>query len=202
MFCSECGNTIKDDALICPKCGAVTKNGIMALKKQESADQQNGENESPLALDLDDEKKSKTTKSVAMIFGLLGSVVLLLSLLSDFGSITAPIVGTVSVSMLEHLDMLLFFVIALALLNVLSSILKYAILQILSGSITAVWAIYMIWKIQSTITEQDSTGLVSVKIGVGIYLFVIAACLILASGFISLSANKNAKATIDGKGAK
>ena len=45
MFCSECGKEIADDALFCSKCGAVTKNGIITLKNQETSDRINATTE-------------------------------------------------------------------------------------------------------------------------------------------------------------
>lgn len=44
MFCSECGKTIDDEAVICPECGAVTKKGVLTLQaaaKQGSAVKEN-----------------------------------------------------------------------------------------------------------------------------------------------------------------
>lgn len=200
MFCSDCGKTIEDDALICPKCGAVTKNGILALKKQETSNQENDTAETSSNLDLSIEKKSKNQKITAMILGLAGSAILLLSLLSEFSSLSAPIIGTVSVSMSDHLDKLIFLVIALAGLSILSSLLKYSVLQIVSGTITAGWAGYMIWKIQNATSNTEYSGLVSVKIGIGVYLFILAACLILASGIVYAVATKKNNATTIKKG--
>lgn len=190
MFCSECGKTIADDALICPECGAVTKNGIMALKSQESSNQQTEVTEQSIA--LSDEKKSNNQMFVR-ILGLLGSAAILVSLLSDFASLTAPLVGTVTVSMANHLDKLIFLAIALACLSILASLLRYYLLQILSGFLTAAWAGYMIWKIQEAIPNTEYSELVSVEMGLGIYLFILAACLILASGFIGVVVTKKTK---------
>ena len=90
MFCSECGKTIDDEALICPECGAVTKNGILALKDKEATKQ----NDSVDALNNDTAIKSndnsKRLRTVALILGLAGSASLLSSLLGEFCSITVP----------------------------------------------------------------------------------------------------------------
>ncbi len=221
MFCSDCGKTIDDDALICPKCGAVTKKGLLALKNQETTNQLN---ESTAQLDeptetetapstsaenknketennvvnselTDVEKKHKALKFVAMIIGLAGSAVLIVSLLSDFCSYKTPQSGAIPVSMSDHLGILILVVVFLAGLSIVSSVLRRTALLIATGCITLVWAGYMIWTFQSISSSLEILGLLDVKIGIGVYLSFLAACLILFSGIVYVFAAKNAKTT-------
>lgn len=195
MFCSECGKEIADDALFCPKCGAVTKNGIITLKNQETSDRINATTEAKDNIASSAEKRIKTLNIVAIVLGLVGSGALLLSLLGEFCSVTAPIIGTIPITMSKYLDKLIFVVFILAGLSILASFWRYAFLEITTGSITAIWAGYLIWKVQNVSTSSEYSGLVSVNYGVGVYLFVLAACLILASGIVNLVAAKNTQAT-------
>ena len=82
MFCSECGKTIDDEAVICPECGAVTKKGI--LKLQETAKQGTEDKENLNFTTIKPKDDSKIMRLVAMIIGLVGSALLLSSLLGEF----------------------------------------------------------------------------------------------------------------------
>lgn len=197
MYCSDCGKNIDDDALICPICGAVTKNGIISLKSQEATNKSGMTAEPQNALASNVEKKNSNLKLVATILGLTGSALLLLSLLGNASSVTAPLIGTIPVSMLDYLGKMAIFVVILAGLSVLSSFLRYAILQILTGSITALWTGFMIWDILNISSTSDYSPLVSVSFGISIYLFILSACLFLASGVAFAVAAKKTKITIN-----
>ncbi len=195
MFCSDCGKIIDDDALICPECGAATKKGILALKNQEKSQQSNELKEDPINPHSNSVKVDKKKMLlVAKVLGLVGSAVLLISLFGNYCSITAPLVGTIPVSMSNHLGKLMFVVFLLAGLSILSTLLKYSVLQTVTGSLTMVWAGYMIWEIQSRTSTSDTSGLVSVSFGIGLLLFILAACLILASGITNIVLAKKFKA--------
>ena len=191
MFCSECGKTIDDEALICPECGAITKNGI--LKLQEAAKQGEKVSDNQDFTTLKPKDNSKILRLVAMILGLAGSALLLSSLLGEFCSATLPIVGKYQVSISNYLDKMTILVVLLAGFSIAASILKYSILQIVSGSITGGWIGYMIWDIQHRASSSEISGLVDINFGIGTFLFILAACLILASGVVYAVAGKKSK---------
>ena len=102
MFCSECGKTIDDEALICPECGAITKIGI--IKLQDAAKQGEKIKDNQDFTQIKPKDNTKTLRLVAMILGLAGSAALLSSLLGEFGSATVPIIGKYAVSVSSYLD--------------------------------------------------------------------------------------------------
>ena len=191
MFCSECGKTIDDEALICPECGAVTKNGL--LKLQDAAKQGESVKDNVLFTTIKTKDNTKTLNLVAMILGLAGGALLLSSLLGEFCSATLPIIGKYQVSIASYMDKIL--VVLLAGFSIVASFLKYSILQIVTGSITGAWIGYMIWDIQHRATTSDISGYVDINFGIGTYLFILAACLILASGIVYVVAGKKSKAS-------
>lgn len=145
MFCSECGKTIDDEALICPECGAVTKNGI--LKLQDAAKQGEEAQDNVSFSTVKTKDNAKALRLVAMILGLAGSVSLLSSLLGEFCSATVPIIGKYQVSISSYLNKMTLLVVLLAGFSIVASFLRYSILQIVAGSITGAWIGYMIWDI-------------------------------------------------------
>ena len=140
MFCSECGKTIDDEAVICPECGAVTKKGI--LKLQDAAKQGAAVEENLDFTTIKPKDDSKIMRLVAMIIGLVGSALLLSSLLGEFASTTAPIIGKYSISVSNYLDKLTIVVVLLAGFSIAASLLKYSILQIVTGTLTGAWIGY------------------------------------------------------------
>lgn len=192
MFCSECGKTIDDEAVICPECGAVTKKGI--LKLQDAAKQGAAVEEYLDFTTIKPKDDSKIMRLVAMIIGLVGSALLLSSLLGEFASTTAPIIGKYSISVSNYLDKLTIIVVLLAGFSIAASLLKYSILQIVTGSLTGAWIGYSMWDIQSRASTSEISGLLDINFGIGTYLFICAACLMLASGIVYIVAEKKAKA--------
>lgn len=192
MFCSECGKTIDDEAVICPECGAVTKKGI--LKLQEAAKQGAEVKENLNFTTIKPKDDSKIMRLVAMIIGLVGSALLLSSLLGEFASTTAPIIGKYSISVSNYLDKLTIIVVLLAGFSIAASLLKYSILQIVTGTLTGAWIGYSMWDIQSRASTSEISGLIDINFGIGTYLFICAACLMLASGIVYIVADKKAKA--------
>ncbi len=192
MFCSECGKTIDDEAVICPECGAVTKKGI--LKLQDAAKQGAAVKENLNFTTIKPKDDSKIMRLVAMIIGLVGSALLLSSLLGEFASTTAPIIGKYSISVSNYLDKLTIVVVLLAGFSIAASLLKYSILQIVTGTLTGAWIGYSMWDIQSKASTSEISSLIDINFGIGTYLFICAACLMLASGIVYIVADKKAKA--------
>ena len=193
MFCSECGKTIDDEALICPECGAVTKNGILALKNKEATKQNDSVDIHHNDTAIKPQDNSKKLKLVAMILGLAGSASLLSSLLGEFCSITVPILGKTAISVSNYLDKMIIFVFLLAGFSIIASLLRYGILQIITGSITGAWIGYIIWDIQNRASDTELKGALGVNFGLGTFLFILAACLILSSGITYVVAAKRQK---------
>ena len=193
MFCSECGKTIDDEALICPECGAVTKNGILALKDKEATKQNDSVDAHNNDTAIKSNDNSKKLRTVAMILGLAGSASLLSSLLGEFCSITVPILGKTAISVSNYLDKMIIFVFLLAGFSIIASLLKYGILQIITGSITGAWIGYIIWDIQKRASDTELKGALGINFGFGTYLFILAACLIIASGITYAVAAKKQK---------
>lgn len=204
MFCSECGKTIDDEAVICPECGAITKKGVLTLQeaakqgeaKRKQADSVNNYEIFSMVKPKDN---SKTLRLVAMILGLAGSASLLSSLLGEFGSATVPIIGKYSVSVASYLDKMVILVVLLAGFSIAASLLKYSILQVVTGSITGGWIAYMICDLHHRASMSEVSGWVDVNFGIGTYLFILAACLMLASGIIYVVAGKNSTTNNDEK---
>lgn len=194
MFCSECGKTIDDEVLICPECGAITKNGI--LKLQEAAKQGEKVSDSQDFTTLKPKDNSKILRLVAMILGLAGSALLLSSLLGEFCSATLPIVGKYQVSISNYLDKMTILVVLLAGFSIVASFLRYSILQIVTGALTGTWIGYMIWNIQSKASSSEVNGFVDINFGIGTFLFILAACLILASGIVYVVVAKKSKESV------
>lgn len=165
MFCSECGKTIDDEAVICPECGAVTKKGI--LKLQEAAKQGAEVKENQDFTTIKPKDDSKIMRLVAMIIGLVGSALLLSSLLGEFASTTAPIIGKYSISVSNYLDKLTIVVVLLAGFSIAASLLKYSILQIVTGTLTGAWIGYSMWDIQSKASTSEISGLIDINFGMG-----------------------------------
>ena len=201
MFCSECGKTIDEVTLICPECGAITKSGLLkiqeAAKQGEMVRKQNdGSPNYEIFSTVKPKDNTKILRLVAMILGLVGSASLLSSLLGEFCSATVPIVGKYAVSISNYLDKMTILVVLLAGFGIASSLLRYAILQIVTGSITGIWIGYMIWEIQNRASTSEVSGFLDVNFGIGTYLFILAACLMLASGIIYVVAAKKAKSLV------
>ena len=194
MFCSECGKTIDDESLICPECGAITKKGM--LKLQEAAKQGEKVSDNQDFTTIKSKDNTKVLRLVAMILGLAGSALLLSSLLGEFCSATLPIVGKYQVSISKYLDNMTILVVLLAGFSIVASLLRYSILQIITGSITGGWIGYMIWEIQHRASTTEVSGFMDINFGIGTYLFILAACLILASGIIYVVAAKRSSETI------
>lgn len=191
MFCSECGKTIDDESLICPECGAITKNGL--LKLQDAAKKGESVHDNVEFTKTESKDNVKTLKLVAMILGLAGSASLLSSLLGEFGSATVPIIGKYSVSIANYLDKMVFLVVLLAGLSIVASLLKYSILQTVIGAITGGWIAYMMCDLHSRASASEVSGWVDINFGLGTYLFILAACLMLASGIVYIVAEKKPK---------
>lgn len=191
MFCSECGKTIDDESLICPECGAITKNGL--LKLQDAAKKGESVHDNVEFTKTESKDNVKTLKLVAMILGLAGSASLLSSLLGEFGSATVPIIGKYSVSIANYLDKMVFLVVLLAGLSIVASLLKYPILQTVIGAITGGWIAYMMCDLHSRASASEVSGWVDINFGLGTYLFILAACLMLASGIVYIVAEKKPK---------
>lgn len=191
MFCSECGKTIDDEALICSECGAITKKGM--IKLQEAAKQGEKAGEYEIFTMIKPKDNTKTLRLVAMILGLVGSVLLLSSLLVEFGSATVPIIGKYGVSVSNYLDKKTIFVVILAIFSVVSSLLKYSVLEIITGAITGGWIGYLMWEIQNRASTSEVSGLVDINFGLGTYLFICAALMMITSGIVYIVAAKKSK---------
>lgn len=184
MFCSECGKTIDDEALICPECGTITKKGIITL--QDAAKQGASVSDNQVFSLAKSKDNSKTLRLVAMILGFAGSAALVLSLLAKFFSITVPIFGETSTSISGYLGKLMVLVFVFAGLGAAFSFFRLAVPQIITGAFTGFLGIFMCLDI-----KQRASGVsdyLSVNFGIGIYLFFASAALILASGIMYIVA--------------
>ncbi|MBO7453365.1 MAG: hypothetical protein J6U54_23780 [Clostridiales bacterium] len=135
------------------------------------------------------EKKIKTLNLVAMILGLSGAGALVLSIFTDAYSIKTGL-GNISVSMTSYMSGLIGFIFLVAGCSIAFSLLKLAVPEIITGSVTTLLALFMCWHIKS----KEGNGLVRLNIsfGPGAFLFVLGAGVILASGILYAVSKSNA----------
>ena len=126
-----------------------------------------------------EEKKLKTLRLIAMALGIAGCAVLLCSLFMACCMFTGPESVNTSVSLRDYMNIKVMTAFELVGLSLVFTLLNYAIPQILSGSFAGIWAGILCWKI-----TQGATEYLSAKLGPGMYMFILSAVLILASGIL------------------
>ena len=137
------------------------------------------------------EKKLKTLRLVAMIFGLVGGGALILSIFTDAYSVNTAL-GNITVSMTSYMSGLVGFVFLLAGCSIAFSLLKLPVPQIITGSVATLLALFMCWHIKS---KGDAGAIrLNISFGAGAFLFLLGAGLILAAGIIYAVAANQAKA--------
>lgn len=129
-----------------------------------------------------EEKKLKLMRLVAMLLSIVGSAVLLSSLLMEFCSFTDPIVGVKTISMIDYVDARIMVVFGLVELCCVLSLMRFSISQIITGAFIGIWAGFMLWDFHIKATESMES--ITARLGLGIIMFIISAGHILASGII------------------
>ena len=129
-----------------------------------------------------EEKKLRTLRLVAMTLGVLGSAVLLSSLLMEFCSFTDNMGGSTSISVINYVDARIIVVFGLIEMCCVFSLWNFAVPQILTGTFIGLWSWFMIWDIRQRV--GDTAEYLRADLGLGIYMFILSSGLILASGII------------------
>ena len=122
-----------------------------------------------------EEKKLKTLRLTAKALGVAGSAVLLVSLLLECCTFTGQADANTSVTLLEFIGPKMVTAFGLLEMALVFSLLNYAGPQILTGLFTGLWAGF----ICREILENQGAG-----IGPGVYVLILSAALILASGLV------------------
>lgn len=122
-------------------------------------------------------KNLKTLRLIAMTLGIAGCAVMCCSL-------TAPATGNSSVSLLEYMDVKVMNAFGLIMMGAVFLLFGYAVPQILNGLFAAIWAGFMCW---------ETTGYLSVNPGLGMYLFILSAVFMLASGILFFVHKKHSR---------
>ena len=129
-----------------------------------------------------EEKKLKTLRLIAMTLGIAGSAVLLCSLFMACCLFTGPEARSTSISLLDYMNVKVMTAFGLVGMSLAFTLLNYAVPQILSGSFAGIWAGSMCWKIMRNTAE--TMGNFRVAFEPGMYMFILSAVLILASGIL------------------
>ncbi len=129
-----------------------------------------------------EEKKLETLRLIAMAFGIAGCAVLLCSLFMACYSFIGPEAGDASVILSDYMNVKVMTAFGLIELSLVFTLLNFAVPQILSGSFACIWAGLMCWKI--TQRAAKATEYLSAKLGPGMYMFILSAVLLLASGVL------------------
>ena len=117
-----------------------------------------------------------------MCLGVIGSAVLLGSLLTEFCTFTNNMGGNTSISILNYVDARIIVVFGLVEMCCVFSLWNFAVPQIMSGTFTGLWGCFMLWDIRQR--AADVTEYLSANLGLGIYIFILSSGLILSSGII------------------
>ena len=193
MNCFKCGKTIDDETKICPKCGEMTEKGILTLI--EAAKQGASTHDNRIFTTIKPKGNTNTLRHIAMILGLVGCMVMLGSLLMDCYSFMVPIDGNTTISMYKYLDVRTMVILNLIEMSLVFSLWRFAVPQIMAGSSVALWTGYMFWKIQLMASNPEY---LNVHFGLGLYMLILSAVLIIASGIVFvIDANKSKSLGID-----
>lgn len=181
MFCSKCGKKLPDDSKFCSGCGATLVNNTRPVSsKTSSYDREYA---------LMTEKTDKQLRT-AMILGIIGSAVYLISLFTEAYSGVAPFVGQVSVSMTRYMQGgATGFIWITAILGVVFAVLHFGVLQVLTGLACGGLGVIAI----THINEIANNDTVSTSIGKGPYLMFLGAILIVVSGIMNEVAKDSMK---------
>ena len=129
-----------------------------------------------------EEKKLETLRLIAMAIGIAGCAVLLCSLFMECCSFKGPEAGSTSVILSDYMNVKVMTAFGLVELSLVFTLLNFAVPQILSGSFAGIWAGLMCWKI--TQGAAEATEYFSAKLGPGMYMFILSAGLLMASGIL------------------
>lgn len=128
-----------------------------------------------------EEKKLKSLRLIAMAIAVVGSAVLLGSILLECFTFTGT-AGNTTVSMIDFIGIKLVTALGLVEISLVFSLLNFAVPQIMVGLFTGIWAGLICREVIHGLTE--TTGYLSVRFGLGMLLFIVSACLILVSGIL------------------
>lgn len=118
-----------------------------------------------------EEIKLRSLRLKAKVIGIAGSAVLICALLLECCTFT----GQAGVTLLEFIGPKMITAFGLVEMAIVFSILNYAVPQILTGSFTGIWAGFICREI---LKNQGAV------IGPGVYVLILSAGLILASGIV------------------
>ena len=189
MICYKCGKTIDDEVPNCPECDSNTKNGLLTLT--EGAKRWQTVHENQIFTTIKPKDNTKTERLVAMILGLIGNLILLASLLMECYSYAAPRAGTASISMATYLDVRIMDIFNLIEMSLVFILCRFAVPQIMVGSSVALWTGYIFWKIRQI---ASTSRYLSVNYGLGLYMLILSAAMLVASGITAVVAANKTKA--------
>lgn len=181
MYCSTCGKKLPDDAKFCSGCGATLGNGVKTVpSKQSSYDR-----EYTLMIEKTDKQQH-----TAMIIGIIGSVVYLISLFTEAYSGVVPFVGQMSVSMTRYMQGgATAFIWITAILGVVFAVLHFGVLEVITGLACGGLGVIAITHINEIANNDE----VTTQMGKGPYLMILGAILIVVSGVMCEVAKDAAK---------
>ncbi len=122
-----------------------------------------------------EKKRSRRLRLTAKVLGVAGSMLLVYALLLECCTFTGQAGAGASVTLLEFIGPKMITAFGLVEMAIVFSILNYAVPQILTGSFIGLWAGFICREILKT------QGAV---IGPGVYVLILSAALILASGIV------------------
>ena len=122
-----------------------------------------------------EEFKLRSLRLKAKAIGIAGSAALICALMLECYTFTGPAGAVTSATLLEFIGPKMITAFGLVEMAIVFSLLNYAVPQILTGSFTGLWAGFICREILKT---QGAS------IGPGVYVFILSAALILASGIV------------------
>ena len=131
-----------------------------------------------------EEKKLRTLRLTAKALGIAGSALILCALILECFSLTSSAAGTRSVTLLDFLGPKMVTAFGLIEMAIVFSLTNFAIPQILTGSFAGIWVGFIC---------REILGNPGASIGPGVYVFILSAVLILASGIVFAVADNKSK---------
>ncbi len=135
-----------------------------------------------------EEKKLRTLRLTAKALGIAGSALILCALILECCSLTGSAAGTRSVTLLDFIGPKMITAFGLVEMSIVFSLVNYAVPQILTGSFAGIWAGFIC---------REILGNPGASIGPGVYVFILSAVLILASGILFAVARGKASGSED-----
>lgn len=119
---------------------------------------------------------------VAFFMGIIGGSLYIVSLFMEAFTAIVPFYGTLTFKMSQYMDKLTIVILIIGGAAIASSFFRYAIVQIVSGSIGLIFGIISYAGINDKL-DIDETY-ISVSIGVGPYILLLGSGLIIAAGIV------------------